>query len=108
MCWRAFLSLGLCWLVFGGMRAPVDAQHAGAFKGSSDDPAIRYSTTRLNNVVVDVNDKLYNGAVQFAFDPRSGFLRSALEALQLPVDSQLLVFSRTSLPGRRLNRPQPP
>jgi hypothetical protein len=107
MYWRAFLSLGLCLFVLGGMRAPVDAQRAGAFKGSSDDPAIRYSTTPLNNVVVDVNDKLHNGAVQFAFDRRSGFLRSALEALRIPVDSQLLVFSRTSLQGRRINEQNP-
>ena len=89
------------------MRAPVDAQRAGAFKGSSNDPAIRYSTTPLNNVVVDVNNKLQNGGVQFAFDRRSGFLQSALDALQIPVDSQLLVFSRTSLQGRRISEQNP-
>ena len=89
------------------MRAPVDAQRAGAFNGSSNDPAISYSTTPLNNVVVDVNNKLQDGAVQFAFDRRSGFLQSALDALQIPVDSQLLVFSRTSLQGRRISEQNP-
>ena len=93
--------------MLGSLRAPVDAQHAGAFMGSSDDPAIRYSTAALNNAVVDVNKKLQDGAVQFTFDRRSGFLQSALEALQIPVDSQLLVFSRTSLQGRRISEQNP-
>jgi hypothetical protein len=94
--------------VLGSVWAPVDAQRAGTFKGSSDDPAIRYSTTTaLNNAVVDVNTKLRDGTVQFAFDGRSGFLGSALEALQLRVDSQLLVFSRTSLQGRRISEQNP-
>jgi hypothetical protein len=34
-------------------------------------------------------------------------LRSALEALQIPVDSQLLVFSRTSLQRRQINEQNP-
>ena len=75
--------------------------------GSSDDPAIRYSTAPLNNAVVDVNRKLQDGTVQLTFDGRSGFLRSAIEALQIPVDSQLLVFSRASLQGRRVNDQNP-
>jgi hypothetical protein len=75
--------------------------------GSSDDPAIRYSTAPLNNAVVDVNRKLQDGAAHLTFDGRSGFLQSALEVLQIPVDSQLLVFSRLSLQGRRINEQNP-
>src|SRR5438128_3929853 len=104
---RALLTLGLCLFVLGSMWAPVDAQRAGTFMGSSDDPAIRYSTAPLKNAVVDVNRKLQEGAAQLTFDGRSGFLRSALEALQIPVDSQLLVFSRLSLQGRRISEQNP-
>jgi hypothetical protein len=75
--------------------------------GSSDDPAIGYASRPLNNAVVEVNKKLEDGAVQLTFDGRSGFLRSALEALKIPVDSQLLVFSRASLQGRRVNEQNP-
>ncbi len=107
MYWRSLVTLGSCLVVLGSLWAPVDAQRAGAFMGSSDDPAIRYSTAPLNNVVVDVNRKLQDGAIQLAFDGRSGFLRSALEALQIPVDSQLLVFSRASLQGRRIGEHNP-
>jgi hypothetical protein len=75
--------------------------------GSSDDPAIRYGTAPLNNAVVEVNKKLQDGTAQLTFEGRSGFLRSALEALQIPVDSQLLVFSRASLQGRQINDQNP-
>ena len=107
MHWRSLLVVGLCLFVLGSMWATVDAQRAGAFMGSSDDPAIGYSSTPLNNAVVEVNTKLQDGTVQLTFDGRSGFLRSALEALKIPVDSQLLVFSRASLQGRRINEQNP-
>jgi hypothetical protein len=107
MRWKALLALGLGMPVLCGIWAPVDAQHAGAFMGSPDDPAVGYSTTLLNNAVVDVNKKIQDGTVQLVFDGRSGFLRSALEALQIPVDSQLLVFSRASLQRKRINEQNP-
>jgi hypothetical protein len=93
-------------LVAGAVSAP-SAQHAGAFRGSLDDPAIAYSTAALDNAVVDVNRKLQDGRLQFGFDTRSGFLQSALDALQLPIDSQLLVFSRGSLQGKRIGDQNP-
>jgi len=100
-------AVGL-WLFVVGSVWPVDAQRAGTFKGSSDDPAIGYSTTTaLNNAVVEVNKKLQDGTVQLRFDGRSGFLQSALEALQIPVESQLLVFSRFSLQRKLINEQNP-
>jgi hypothetical protein len=100
-------AVGL-WLFVLGSVWPAGAQRAGTFKGSSDDPAIGYSTTTaLNNAVVEVNKKLQDGTVQLSFDGRSGFLKSALEALRIPVDSQLLVFSRTSLQRRLISEQNP-
>src|SRR5688572_29327570 len=104
---RTLLALGLCLCALGGIWAPIDAQRAGAFMGSSNDPAIRYSTAPLNNAVAEVNKKLQDGTTQLTFEGRSGFLRSALEALQIPVDSQLLVFSRTSLQRRQISEQNP-
>ena len=63
MSFRSLLVVGLCLFVLGGMRARVDAQRAGAFMGSPDDPAIRYSEAPLNNVVVEVNKRLQDGTV---------------------------------------------
>jgi hypothetical protein len=89
------------------MWAPSAAQRAGPFMGSKDDPAIRYSTAPLSNVVADANRKLQEGSIRMVSEGRSGFLRAALEALQLPVDSQLLVFTRASLQGKRISEQNP-
>ena len=99
------VAIGLCAL--GTLRVPANAQRAGAFMGSLDDPAINYSTAPLRNPVVEVNRRLQDGTLRLRFDGRSGLLASALDALQLPVDSQLLVFSRASLQGRRINEQNP-
>src|SRR5687768_4630237 len=104
---RVLLIVGLCLFWLGVVSAPIDAQRAGTFRGSTEDPAIKYSTAPLNNLVADVNRRLQEGALQLMFDGRSGYLRSALDALQIPVDSQLLVFSRASLQGRQIGEQNP-
>ena len=107
MLFRALLAAGIGSLALAVMWTPVDAQRAGTFRGSSDDPAIQYSTRPLSNPVADLNQKLQDGSARLTFDGRSGFLRSALDALQLPLDSQLLVFSRGSLQGRQIGEQNP-
>jgi len=104
---RTILAAGLCLYLLGVVSASISAQRAGAFKGSTDDPAIKYSTAPLNNIVEGVNKKIQAGALQLAFEGRGGFLRSALDALQIPADSQLLVFSRASLQGKQIDEQSP-
>lgn len=86
---------------------PVDAQRGGMFLGSSEDPAIAYSTAPLDNAVTEVNAKLRDGSVRLTFEGRSGYLRSALGALGIPVESQMLVFSQTSFQRRRIGETNP-
>jgi hypothetical protein len=107
MRWRPLLAMAVCLYALVVVSAPIDAQRAGAFRGSTDDPAIKYSTAPLNNPVADVNRRIEDGALQLTFDGRGGYLRSALEALQIPVDSQLLVFSRASLQGKQIGEQNP-
>src|SRR5262245_15796712 len=104
---RTPLAVGLSLCLIGGIWARLDAQRSGAFRGSTEDPAIKYSTAPLNNVVDEVNKKIADGSIRLTSEGRSRFLRSALEALQLPVDSQLLVFSRASLQGKLINEQNP-
>jgi hypothetical protein len=85
----------------------VSAQKGGLFLGSADDPAIQYSTTTPRNLVDDLNRRLQDGSARLTFEGRSGYLRSALEALNLPVDSQLLVYSQGSLQGRLVGESNP-
>ena len=93
--------------MLGGISVSITAQRSGAFRGSTEDPAIRYSTAPLNNAVLEANKRIQDGSIRLTFEGRSGFLRSALEALQIPVDSQLLVFSRASLQGKLINEQNP-
>src|SRR6187200_2846108 len=104
---RTTLAVGFCVCLIGGIWTRLDAQRSGAFRGSTEDPAIKYSSSPLNNVVVDVNRRIQDGSIRLTAEGRSGFLRSALEALQIPVDSQLLVFSRASLQGKRISEQNP-
>ncbi len=85
----------------------LDAQRGGMFRGSADDPAIAYATAPLDNVVDDLNRRLEAGDATLMFDGRSGYLRSVVEALQLPIDSQLLLFSKGSLQGRQVEPSNP-
>jgi hypothetical protein len=42
----------------------MEAQRAGTFLGSTDDPAIKYATAPVNNLVADVNRQLQAGALR--------------------------------------------
>ncbi len=72
------------------------AQRGGAFRASRDHPAIEYSTGLVSNAVSELNRKIQEGTVQLEFEGRSGYLRSVLDALDIPVESQVTVFSQTS------------
>ena len=104
---RTVLAIGVGVFAIAIVSSPIDAQRAGAFRGSTDDPAINYATAPVNNLVEDVNRQLQAGALRLTFEGRAGYLRSALEALQIPVDSQLLVFSRASLQGKQISEQNP-
>jgi len=101
---RALFGAGLFALA---LWTTLHAQGGSAFMGSVDDPAINYSTARLNNIVEDANRKLEQGTARLTFDGRGGFLQSALDLLQIPADSQLLVFSRASLQGKQIDEKSP-
>jgi len=96
-------------LCAGGWPASrLDAQRgSGMFRGAAEDPAIAYSSAPVDNVVEQLNRRLQAGSERLAFQGRSGYLQSALDALRLEIDSQLLVFSNASLQGRLVNPASP-
>ena len=75
--------------------------------GDRDDAAIRYAIRPEHNVISDLNARLREGKVQLAFDGTPGYLRSTLQALNVPVESQLVVFSKTSLQQRIISATNP-
>jgi hypothetical protein len=107
-CAKAGLGIWLAmWCVAMWWPSGLEAQRGGMFQGSADDPAIAYSTAPVNNPVEQLNRRLQDGSAGLTFAGRSGYLQSAIEALRLPTDSQLLVFSKTSLQGRLVNPSSP-
>ena len=97
-------------LGFAGVAArvavPVGAQSRGMFFGSTEDMAIKYGTAPLDNPVIALNQKLKDGTIRLTLDGRGGYLESALQALEIPVESQMLVFSATSLQARLISARQ--
>ena len=93
--WRGGIALGAAALAAAAV-ATVHGQPSNAFRASRDHPAIAYSTGPVDNAVVDLNRQVREGAVELTFDGESGYLRSVLEALDIPVESQVAVFSPTS------------
>ena len=83
------------------------AQGALAFRESADHPAIGYSTAPLADAVSALNRRLATGAVQLAFDRNNGYLSSVLQALQVPKESQIAVFSATSFQADKINAQNP-
>ena len=83
------------------------AQRAGAFGASRDHPAIAYTGGPTETVVSALNRKIQHGSARLAFDAANGYLRSVLDALAIPIESQVLVYSETSFQARRITMKNP-
>ncbi len=63
---------------------------------------ICYSSATPRNVVSQLQERLAKGTAKLEFEPKHGYLRSVLRALDVPESSQVLVFSKTSLQRERI------
>lgn len=77
------------------------------FVASRDHPAIAYSSAQTHDSVAALNQRLNAGAESLAYDQSRGYLASVLSALQIPVASQVLVFSQTSAQADRITMSHP-
>ena len=95
---RSTTSIGAAAVVLLGVVAvtSVSGQRGGAFRASRDHPAIQYTEGAVDNAVADLDRRLAEGSASLAFEGPSGYLRSVLDALDMPTESQVLVFSPTS------------
>jgi hypothetical protein len=67
--------------------------------GALAHPAIGYYSRSTTDLVDQWNRRLADGTSHVAFDDRVGYLKSTLEALRVPVESQMLVMSKTGIQG---------
>lgn len=76
----------------------VAGQSAAGYAGVLDEhPAIQYETRPTNDPVARLNDALRRGARTLTHDQQFGYLRTVLDALAVPVESQVLVFSKSGI-----------
>ena len=77
------------------------------FVPEPDDPAIEYSSRPTTDAVAILNREIKGGRVRLRFDSKQGYLPSVLEALHVPIESQMAVFSKTSVQRERINPHNP-
>lgn len=68
---------------------------------------INYSNADVSDAVAELSEKIQSGDVSLQFEPDTGYLGSLLEKLDIPVNSQTLVFSKTSLQLQRISPRRP-
>jgi hypothetical protein len=93
---RAIAAAAVFW---AAALAAATAQSRALFPGTLDQhPAIDYRTSALADPVTALQRQLAAGQASIAFDGEpQGFLRSLLATLQVPVESQMLLFSKTGI-----------
>ncbi len=67
-----------------------------------DRPPIEYSTSTPDNRVSQLQASLDRGERTLEFGQKHGYLPALLKALDVPISSQMLVFSKTSLQRSRI------
>ena len=83
------------------------SQLGNTFDDLVREPAIGYFTTPPADPVARLKQRVESGAVQLTFDSAQGYLRPVLEALKLSIDSQVLIYSKTSVQSARINPRNP-
>ena len=94
------------WLVAAIMAIIVGAAPASMgqlaerpLTGALAHPAIGYYTQATHDLVAELGRRIEDGTMRVDFDEGSGYLASVLNALHVPVESQMLVMSKTGVQG---------
>jgi len=72
-----------------------------------EQPPIEYSQSVPDDPVSQLQGRLDRGELTLKHDGEFGYLEALLEYLEVPVESQMLVFSKTSLQLRRISPKTP-
>jgi hypothetical protein len=103
------MRFGRRWMVAVGAAALVAAPAIVAalpFDNIDEEP-IRYSASQPRDAVARLQERIDRGEVKLAYDSVRGYLPAILKELKIPVSSQTLVFSKTSLQRDRISPHSP-
>jgi hypothetical protein len=91
----------------GALHADTDRLLANATRYDQEYPVIQYSGPATHNRIWRLQQKLNSGELKLAWDPKGGYLRSLLKALEVDISSQTMVFSKTSLQTTKISEQTP-
>jgi len=80
---------------------------ASCFPADYDSPPIQYATAPTTDAVTALQARIQKGTAELKHDDEHGYLKSLLKELDVPLSSQVLVFSRTSLQRSRISPKTP-
>lgn len=91
-------SLAIVALIWPAVFAFGNGQSRTLFPGTLDQhPAIDYHGAALADPISALQRQLSTGAATLPFNGAQGFLRGLLARLEVPVESQILLFSKTGI-----------
>jgi hypothetical protein len=103
--WIALVALpSIGWLVLRA-HAQIAVRNQG-YVPFSDAP-INYRSEDLSDPVAKLQHQLDQGKATLKYEQEYGYLKSVLELLKVPVDSQTLVFSKTSFQYKKISPEHP-
>ena len=71
------------------------------------DAPINYRSEDLSDPVAKLQQQLNAGKTTLQYEPEHGYLKSVLKLLNVPIDSQTLVFSKTSFQYKKISPEHP-
>lgn len=107
---HAFFAGAVTALIAGstaGLLVAGGQQLGGSFFDALTHPAIAYGVGPSSDPVAALNRQLQDGTAHLRFDPARGYLTAVLEALHVPIESQMVVFSKTSRQAAIINPMNP-
>lgn len=101
----ALLGMGSLVAIGGSASGQIAVRNQGYIPFS--DAPINYRSNDLNDPVAKLEKRLEDGKTTLAYEPEHGYLRSVLTQLDVPIDSQTLVFSKTSFQYPKISPEHP-
>jgi len=100
-------GLSLATMVLAVAAVFISSRVASAQSSTFEQPPIDYLNAPVNDPVTQLADRINSGATKLDFDDKQGYLIAVLKELDIPISSQTLVFSKTSLQLQRISPRRP-
>jgi hypothetical protein len=98
--------IGIAVIFAGETNSPLIVVKSQGFLPFADAP-INYRSADVDDPIARLEKRLETGELSLNYEPQHGYLRSVLNALQVPVNSQTLVFAKTSFQFPQINPEHP-